>query len=113
SRPVGSISIVTSSPQYGHINSCSSIAFKRQDLTARFVANLHRLRYASCTRTPYTSLHWESGSTNAAHIRVLRWIPPRAWRLLREWASEHQSELEQNWELARTGQPLSRILPLS
>ena len=35
-----------------------------------------------------------------------------ALRLIREWASLHRTELEQNWRLAKTGQPLQQIAPL-
>jgi len=39
-------------------------------------------------------------------------LPRRAQRLVREWRREYQRELEQNWTLARTGQPLRPIPPL-
>ena len=39
-------------------------------------------------------------------------LPERALRLVREWAGQHRSELERNWQLARDGQPLERIAPL-
>ena len=39
-------------------------------------------------------------------------LPPRALRLVLEWAELHRAELLENWELARTGQPLRRIAPL-
>ena len=35
-----------------------------------------------------------------------------ALRLVREWASLHRSELEQNWRMAKVGQPLRQIAPL-
>ena len=35
-----------------------------------------------------------------------------ALRLIREWALLHRSELEQNWRLAKAGQPLQQIAPL-
>lgn len=35
-----------------------------------------------------------------------------ALRLIREWALAHRPELEQNWERARSGEPLERIAPL-
>lgn len=38
--------------------------------------------------------------------------PPRALRLVLEWAELHREELLENWELARQGQPLIRIAPL-
>ncbi len=39
-------------------------------------------------------------------------IPPRALGLVIEWASLHQEELLQNWELARQNQRLNKIAPL-
>jgi hypothetical protein len=39
-------------------------------------------------------------------------IAPRALGLVMEWASQHQQELLQNWELARQNQPLNKIVPL-
>ena len=46
-------------------------------------------------------------------LRVLEGqISPRALGLVVEWASQHQSELLRNWELARDNQPLKKIAPL-
>lgn len=39
-------------------------------------------------------------------------FPPRATRFVTEWISEHQLELDSNWEKARSGQPLDYIRPL-
>ncbi len=39
-------------------------------------------------------------------------LPRRASSLVTEWAAAHRDELRQNWELARTGQPLNDIAPL-
>jgi len=39
-------------------------------------------------------------------------FPPRALRLVLEWAHLHRVELMSNWELARRGRPLRRIEPL-
>jgi len=39
-------------------------------------------------------------------------FPPRALRLVLEWASLHKQELIENWQLAREGQPLKRVAPL-
>lgn len=39
-------------------------------------------------------------------------FPPRALRLVLEWAELHRAELLENWELARQGQPLMPIAPL-
>jgi hypothetical protein len=40
-------------------------------------------------------------------------LPPRALRLVREWARLHPDELAQNWELARALEPLVPIEPLA
>lgn len=39
-------------------------------------------------------------------------LPPRAWRLVAEWAELHQNDLRENWKLAQAHQPLSPIEPL-
>lgn len=39
-------------------------------------------------------------------------LPPRAARLVREWAAMHRLELEANWERAERMQPLEAIEPL-
>lgn len=39
-------------------------------------------------------------------------FPPRAKRLVLEWAALHKAELLENWEKARTGQVLAPIAPL-
>ena len=39
-------------------------------------------------------------------------LPPRARRLVLEWAGEHQGELRRNWERARKHEPLKPIKPL-
>jgi hypothetical protein len=39
-------------------------------------------------------------------------LPDRALRLVWEWATLHQAELEANWRLARDGEPLEPIPPL-
>jgi uncharacterized protein DUF4160 len=40
-------------------------------------------------------------------------LPDRALRLVREWASLHRAELEDDWQRARDGLPLERIPPLA
>lgn len=35
-----------------------------------------------------------------------------ALRLIKEWAVEHRSELEANWERLKAGEPIERIAPL-
>jgi len=39
-------------------------------------------------------------------------LPPRARRLVTEWAAAHRAELSENWKLARTHQRLQPIEPL-
>ena len=39
-------------------------------------------------------------------------FPARALKLVLEWTNLHKSELLENWQLARQGQPLRRIAPL-
>ena len=39
-------------------------------------------------------------------------LPPRALRLVRQWAVMHQTELEANWDLAQSLAPLVPIDPL-
>jgi hypothetical protein len=39
-------------------------------------------------------------------------LPPRGHRLVIEWAEAHQSELRENWVLARHHQRLAPIEPL-
>jgi hypothetical protein len=39
-------------------------------------------------------------------------LPPRALRLVREWAEQHAAELEHDWQLAQALEPLVAIDPL-
>jgi len=39
-------------------------------------------------------------------------LPPRALRLVREWAQLHGDELSANWQRAATDEPLEAIEPL-
>ena len=39
-------------------------------------------------------------------------LPPRATRLVRDWADQHQAQLLENWDLARRHQALHPIDPL-
>jgi hypothetical protein len=39
-------------------------------------------------------------------------FPPRALRLVREWAELHRAELDANWDKARARVPLDTIAPL-
>jgi Domain of unknown function (DUF4160) len=44
--------------------------------------------------------------------RIHGQFPPRALKLVLEWMDLHRSELLEDWELAKHGQPLKRIAPL-
>lgn len=44
--------------------------------------------------------------------RIHGQFPPRALKLVLEWATLHREELLANWQRARQGQPLARIAPL-
>jgi len=39
-------------------------------------------------------------------------LPSRAVKFVQEWISYHQAELQENWERARSGEPLNYIAPL-
>jgi hypothetical protein len=39
-------------------------------------------------------------------------LPRKARALVTEWAEAHRQELQRNWDLARTSQPLEPIEPL-
>ncbi|MEH2314473.1 MAG: DUF4160 domain-containing protein [Nostoc sp.] len=41
-----------------------------------------------------------------------RKLSSRAFKLILEWATLHQNELMENWELARDNQILNSVLPL-
>lgn len=40
-------------------------------------------------------------------------MPPRALGLVMEWASAHQDELLEDWNLAKNNQPPKKIAPLA
>lgn len=45
--------------------------------------------------------------------RIVRgWLPPRAQRMVLEWAALHREELSENWRRAQRGEPLIPIPPL-
>nr|VFJ55519.1 MAG: protein of unknown function (DUF4160) [Candidatus Kentron sp. DK]VFJ57858.1 MAG: protein of unknown function (DUF4160) [Candidatus Kentron sp. DK] len=39
-------------------------------------------------------------------------IPPRALKMVKEWAIQHQRELMRGWELAQANKPPEKISPL-
>jgi hypothetical protein len=40
------------------------------------------------------------------------WLPKRAYALVLEWAAQHRTDLRANWDRARQGRPLERVVPL-
>jgi hypothetical protein len=44
--------------------------------------------------------------------RIHGQFPPRAQKLVLEWMALHKSELLEDWQLAKQGQPLKDIAPL-
>ncbi|MDQ3677913.1 MAG: DUF4160 domain-containing protein [Actinomycetota bacterium] len=53
------------------------------------------------------------GQIELDSLRVLNGsLPPRALRLVREWARLHPDELAENWERAQALEPLIPIEPL-
>ena len=66
---------------------------------------------------PPPHFHAEYGEF-VAQIELGTWrvisgsLPPRALRLVREWAALHADELATNWELAQALEPLVPIDPL-
>ncbi len=65
---------------------------------------------------PY--FHARYGKDGAAieinSLRVLEGqIPPRALGLVMEWASQHQKELQNDWELAKKNRQPKKISPLA
>jgi Domain of unknown function (DUF4160) len=44
--------------------------------------------------------------------RIHGHFPPRALKLVVEWRDLHRAELLEDWQLAKTGQPLKPIAPL-
>ena len=62
--------------------------------------------------------HARYGSQKTAiDIRTLSVLegrfPPRALGMVIEWASQHQAELLEDWDLARAGQVPNKIEPLT
>ncbi|HEV8688440.1 MAG TPA: DUF4160 domain-containing protein [Gaiellaceae bacterium] len=56
----------------------------------------------------------QEASVAIATLEVLAGsLPDRALRLVREWATLHRAELEQDWQRAREGLPLEPIPPLA
>ncbi len=56
----------------------------------------------------------DSVAIEISSLRVLEGnIPPRALGLVMEWASQHQRELLDDWELARKNRPPKKIAPLA
>lgn len=55
--------------------------------------------------------HWAQIGI-AEQVMLSGSLPPRALRLVTDWARMHQAELHTDWDLAQTLQPLVPIDPL-
>ncbi|WP_428830449.1 DUF4160 domain-containing protein [Clostridium tetani] len=54
------------------------------------------------------------GIVELVNCKIIKgYFPKRQLKLILAWCEIHKDELMQNWELARTHQPLYRIAPLS
>jgi hypothetical protein len=51
-------------------------------------------------------------SVEIQSLKVYGAFPPRAERLVLEWTVLHRTELLENWQRARAGEPLSAVAPL-
>jgi hypothetical protein len=40
------------------------------------------------------------------------WLPKRAFALVLEWSAQHRAELRANWDRARRGLAVERVVPL-
>lgn len=61
----------------------------------------------------HASYSGHNGEMDIESLELIEgWLPPRALRLVKEWAAEHQDELRRNWERARMHEPLDAIDPL-
>jgi len=74
------------------------------------------------------AMYWDEGHHGRSHFHarysgykasvafdgevIAGWLPPRALRLVEEWAQLHVDELEANWRRAATNEPLLPIDPL-
>jgi hypothetical protein len=56
--------------------------------------------------------HWAQIAIADPHRVLAGSLPPRALRLVRQWARLHRAELETDWDLAQALEPLVRIDPL-
>ena len=74
------------------------------------------------------AMYWREGSHSVAHFHaeygehvasftidgtlIAGSLPPRALRLVREWAALHEAEIGANWERVLAREPLVSIDPL-
>lgn len=83
---------------------------------ARFLGIVVRMHYRD-HEPPHFHARYGGYSSYSIVVRLDSWhvdgrFPPRALRLLLEWARLHVGELRDDWELAREGKPLRPIDPL-
>jgi hypothetical protein len=80
---------------------------------SRFLGIVIGMFYSEHGVPHFHAVYGEYEVTVEIESKVVRGaFPPRALRLVLEWAELHRAELLENWELARQGQPLLRVAPL-
>jgi hypothetical protein len=82
---------------------------------SRFFGIVIRLHYADHNPPHFHATY--QGRTVEVDINTLAilegGIATRALGLVMEWASEHRTELIEDWRLASAGEPIVRIAPLA
>jgi hypothetical protein len=80
---------------------------------SRFLGIVIGMFYSEHGVRHFHAVNGEQEVTIEIESKVVRGaFPPRALRLVLEWAELYRAELLENWGLARQGQPLLRIAPL-
>ena len=80
---------------------------------SRFLGIVIGMFYREHGRAHFHAVYGEfEASVEVDPVVVHGDLPPTALRLVLEWASLHEAELLENWQLAREGQPLKKIAPL-
>ena len=80
---------------------------------SRFLGIVIGMFYREHGRAHFHAVYGEhEASIEVDPVVVHGKLPPTALRLVLEWATLHEAELLENWQLARQRQPLKKIAPL-
>ena len=80
---------------------------------SRFLGIVIGMFYREHGRAHFHAVYGEhEASIEVDPVVVHGTLPPTALRLVLEWATLHEAELLENWQLARQRQPLKKIAPL-